>query len=82
MCSFRFILIICEKCAGIKKNQKYKNTLIAKERKNISSSIIIGNIRLKYNTLLYIRQRVGKVLLFWKKSFLQDASYKVQVASF
>ena len=39
------------KCTGIKKNQKYKNTLVAKERKNISSSIIIGNIRLKYSPL-------------------------------
>ena len=57
MYSFRFILIICEKCAGIKKNQKYKNTLVAEKQKKISSSIIIGDIRLKHNTLIYIRHK-------------------------
>ena len=56
MYPFRFILIVCEKCAGIKKNQKYKNTLVVGEGTNISSSIIIGNIGLKYNTLLYIQR--------------------------
>ena len=51
MFPFRFILIVCEKCAGIKKNQKYKNTLVVGEQEKTACSIIIGDTRLKYNSL-------------------------------
>ncbi len=57
MYPFRFILIVCEKCAGIKKNQKYKNTLVVGEQEKTAYFIIIGNIRLECNTLLYIRHK-------------------------
>ena len=64
---------------GIKKNQKYKNTLVAKERKNISSSIIIGNIRLKYNPLYTFDVNL-KSPSFLDKKF-SDVGCKVQDTS-
>ena len=55
MYPFRFILIVCEKCAGIKKNQKYKNTLVVGEQEKTACSIIIGDTRLECNTFIYVR---------------------------
>ncbi len=51
MYPFRFILIVCEKCACIKKNQKHKNTLVVGEQEKTACSIIIGDTRLKYKPL-------------------------------
>ncbi len=70
MYPFRFILIICKKYAGIKKNQKHKNTLVVGEQEKTACSIIIGDTRLKYN-LLYIFDISFKNPAFLGKFFLR-----------